>query len=829
MKTIRKRLGYFVKAVFSDQAPPSPVEKGANQQRTASTFSQADVESVRPFFDVDFYCSQNPDVAKSGHDPIEHYLMWGWQERRDPSRDFSTHYYLEAYPDILQNRLNPLVHYAIAGRKEGRRAKPNGPLAVAYSQDAKPVQGYLSAIASLKEYKGKPAVHGKPEAGRLDIHWVIPDFSRGGGGHMTIFRMVHLLETLGHKCTIWVFIGDLHKQPSDVYDDIVKYFQCVGAEIKITNDGVIDAAGDALIATSWNTVYPVAAAEKFRQKFYFVQDHEPEFYPTGSDSLLARESYSFDLACICAGDWLKGLMSRRYGRWARSFDLAYDHEVYKIKASKPFGDGKRTKIAVYAREATSRRCVNLALVALDMLGRERDDFEVHFYGQERLPFNEVNYPAWNHGVLDSAALADLYNVCDIGICFSATNYSLVPQEMMACGLPLIELDGESTRAVFPEGIVSLAGPQPESIKNKINELIASPEERRRQAAKAFEWVGALTWEKSARAVEAAILERLDLAKAPNVVRSPEKLLDVVIPTYNGIGEIEKVVEALRSQSLYPQMAIYCVDSSSRDGTAEWLAAQKDIKTTTIPQREFQHGRTRNFGASLGNSPNIAFLTQDAIPATSYWASDICQMMDHFPSAAGLFGRHLPYPEHPRHIRDEINKHFDEMLRFPLLLSKDTDPAKWASGDIGWRQVLHYYSDNNSCMRRTVWQEMPYPEVDFGEDQIWAKAIIEAGYSKIYAPTATVYHSHDFGPKDTYERSATESRFFYQFFGYELAPSSEIELSKIVENEQLAFRKAAALYNLDKEETNLRNAIIAEKYRGWFDGMSAAKRLMGKDH
>ena len=39
---------------------------------------------------------------------------------------------------------------------------------------------------------------------RLDIHWVIPDFIRGAGGHMTIFRFVEILERLGHRQTIWV-------------------------------------------------------------------------------------------------------------------------------------------------------------------------------------------------------------------------------------------------------------------------------------------------------------------------------------------------------------------------------------------------------------------------------------------------------------------------------------------------------------------------------------------------------------------------------------------------------------------------------------------------
>ncbi|MDP9631999.1 UNVERIFIED_ORG: glycosyltransferase involved in cell wall biosynthesis/GT2 family glycosyltransferase [Ensifer adhaerens] len=823
MKPIKNKIGQLTRAVASQARKAMPSSFSRRNRVAAKIVSQEEIDAAAPYFDSDFYLRTNPDVAEKGVDPLRHYLTQGWMERRDPSRNFSTAFYLDAYPDIVEHNLNPLIHYVISGRHEGRRAKANGAVAVGYARDATVVSKHLKSVLASTIAEGIKHFNEEPNAAHLNIHWVVPDFSRGGGGHMTIFRMVHLLEARGHKCTIWILAPDFHADASDAYDDIVKYFQCIGADVKISVDGQIDAYGDALIATGWNTAYAVAASSNFREKFYFVQDHEPQFYPTGTDSLLAEASYNQDLACICAGVWLKQLMETRYGRWARSFDLAYDHEVYKPSAgiARP-SQSEKKKIAVYAREATSRRCVSLALMALELLGTERDDFEVHFFGQERLPFSEVNYEAWNHGVLNGADLAKLYNECNIGICFSATNYSLVPQEMMACGLPVIELNGDSTRSIFPEGVVALAGPQPEDIKNTVSELLSSEQEREHQRLRAASWVTDLTWEKAADAVEAAILERMEIALAPYVTRQTTKVLDVVIPTYNGVSEIERVVEALRAQTMYREMQIYCIDSSSTDGTQEWLSRQSDIFLSTISQAEFQHGRTRNLGASLGQGAYVAFLTQDAIPATQYWANDICQMMRHFPSAAGLFGRHLPYPNHSRVVREEINQHFNNMLKYPLLLSKDTDVQKWNSGDIGWRQLLHYYSDNNSCMRRDIWREIPYPEVDYGEDQIWAKEIIEQGYSKIYAPTATVYHSHDYGPSDTYKRSVIEARFFYEYFGYELAPMAESEVEKIVSHEQKAFGQQALLYDLSDAEVRLRETLISQKHRGWFDGLKIAK-------
>jgi glycosyltransferase involved in cell wall biosynthesis/GT2 family glycosyltransferase len=729
---------------------------------------------------------------------------------------------LNAYPDIAEYKLSPFIHYIIAGKKEGRRGQPDGAIPLAYSKHAASADPQLRTISSLKQVITSPSLIAPKSSGQLSIHWVIPDFTRGGGGHMTIFRMVHLLEALGHKCTIWIVDNVFHATAADAYDDIVKYFQCVGAEVKVAEKGIIDGSGDALIATGWNTAFTVAAAQNFNAKFYFVQDHEPEFYATGAESILARRTYGLDLACICAGNWLQNLMSEKYNRWSRSFDLAYDPEIYfDDKSVVRVGDREKIKIAVYSRSFTTRRCVNMALVALELLAEERDDFEVHFFGQEQLAFNEANYQAWNHGILDSRALAALYNQCDVGICFSATNYSLVPQEMMACGLPVIELDGDSTQAIFPPDVVTLADPLPSAIKDAIAELLESPIKREQQSIRALEWVGHLRWEKSARAVEDAIYERLG-ASAAEVNRATTSVLDVVIPTFNGLSEVKKVIDALRDQTLYSRMKIYCVDSSSNDGTAEWLAQQGDVILHSIPQSEFQHGRTRNLGASLGTSPYIAFLTQDAIPATTYWANDMYQMMEHFPSAAGLFGRHLPYPDHPAYIQDEITNHFEGFEKYPLIVSKFTNAEKWESGDKGWRQILHFYSDNNSCMRRSIWREMPYPEVDYGEDQVWAQSIIEAGHSKIYAPSATVYHSHDFDEMETYKRASTESYFFYKHFGYELAASNEEEVRRVIDNEQKAFQNSAALYGLDAKEREMRRLVISAKHRGLYEGLMKAK-------
>jgi hypothetical protein len=62
-------------------------------------------------FDVEYYNAANPDVAKSGVDPILHFLRYGMREGRKPSASFDPQNYLDDFPEAAEQGVNPLVHY----------------------------------------------------------------------------------------------------------------------------------------------------------------------------------------------------------------------------------------------------------------------------------------------------------------------------------------------------------------------------------------------------------------------------------------------------------------------------------------------------------------------------------------------------------------------------------------------------------------------------------------------------------------------------------------------------------------------------------------------
>ena len=93
--------------------------------------------------------------------------------------------------------------------------------------------------------------------------------------------------------------------------------------------------------------------------------------------------------------------------------------------------------------------------------------------------------------------------------FSATNYSIIPREMMACGLPVLEIASPSTRMSFTDTAAILSEPTPEAVARNLRTLLLDRVRRDQIASHGLEHSARFSWEKSASQIEEAMISRLN--------------------------------------------------------------------------------------------------------------------------------------------------------------------------------------------------------------------------------------------------------------------------------------------------------------------------------
>jgi O-antigen biosynthesis protein len=102
-----------------------------------------------------------------------------------------------------------------------------------------------------------------------------------------------------------------------------------------------------------------------------------------------------------------------------------------------------------------------------------------------------------------------YGSATVGVVLSLTNPSLVTTEMLACGLPVVDVRSESMLATFGEcGPIELADADPLAICAAVERLLGDPTLRRERAQAGNELVAARTWGAAAARVEAGLHEAM---------------------------------------------------------------------------------------------------------------------------------------------------------------------------------------------------------------------------------------------------------------------------------------------------------------------------------
>jgi glycosyltransferase involved in cell wall biosynthesis len=319
---------------------------------------------------------------------------------------------------------------------------------------------------------------------KMSISFVLPPFIKGSGGHNKIIDLAKGLAERGHEIRIFLQ-NESENYPTE--KAIVDYgLDKLGIKIYVGLNTMFTC--DALIATFWQTAYIVKQYESFAKRaFYFVQDFEPYFYPVSENYILAENSYRLGLHLISYGPWCRQILKTRYNLDADWVPFYINKEIYF-----PRSDIKRRDnlIIFFAKPETPRRCFWLGIQALEQfIKRNNSDVEIALFGSEEISLMSIPFPYTNLKVLTPKELAELYNRATLGLVFSPTNPSMVPFEMMACGLPIIDLNYNDNHVNYGGGKgVLLVEPDPLQIAQAIARLIRDDDLRASLSREGLEYI-----------------------------------------------------------------------------------------------------------------------------------------------------------------------------------------------------------------------------------------------------------------------------------------------------------------------------------------------------
>lgn len=221
---------------------------------------------------------------------------------------------------------------------------------------------------------------------------------------------------------------------------------------------------------------------------------------------------------------------------------------------------------------------------------------------------------------------------------------------------------------------------------------------------------------------------------------------VVIPVLNGAHEIRSCIEGILGQSARPRQII-AIDSGSTDDTLGILSEYPAVDVVKIGAGAFNHGETRNLGASLASAEFVVFTVQDAHAASEEW---IAEMLSGFTDAsvAGVCGIQIV-----AHDRDKNPiSWFRPSSEATITRYQFTNPAEFDQLSDRDKAFVCGWDNVTAMYRSRVLRQIPFRRTSFGEDMLWARDALGSGHALVYNSAARVYHYHEQSPEHVFRRA-----------------------------------------------------------------------------
>ena len=242
-------------------------------------------------------------------------------------------------------------------------------------------------------------------------------------------------------------------------------------------------------------------------------------------------------------------------------------------------------------------------------------------------------------------------------------------------------------------------------------------------------------------------------------------ISICIPIKNPDHSFYKLLDSLDQQKIDLIFEVILINSGKELKYNLQKYNNFKIKIFEINPNEFGHGRSRNLITKFSQADFYVFMTQDAIPVNDIWLINLVKPFLKDKDIVGSFSKHIAHIGHPNYISFHLNSHFENLMTVPN--PRFIADSKRFADDLSYRQSLHFFSNNSSCVRASYFKNNPFPDVEFSEDQVWAMKALENKKMIYFSFDSLIFHSHFFKGIELFKRSVDESRALKKIFNYKI--------------------------------------------------------------
>lgn len=283
-------------------------------------------------------------------------------------------------------------------------------------------------------------------------------------------------------------------------------------------------------------------------------------------------------------------------------------------------------------------------------------------------------------------------------------------------------------------------------------------------------------------------------------------VDVIIPVYRPTQRFLQLLAMLDKQTVKADKIILInTEQKYFDELMEGenlLEQYRNLVIRHITREEFDHGRTRNLGVSLSDSPFFIMMTDDALPVNEHLIERLLAVFKQ--EQIGMsYARQLPTGD------CGVIEGFTRSFNYPEI------SAVKSAKELPEKGIKTFFASNVcAAYRKSIFQELGgfVDHTIFNEDMIYARRMIDAGYKIAYVADACVEHSHNYSGLQQFKRNFD--------LGVSHAAYPEIFADLSTESEGIRLVKKTCAYLVKKRKPHLILKLVWHsgcKYAGYFLG------------